>query len=135
MPRSPALAVELADTGSVLSPASYDPAAANPCPGSNSVPSRHSAKRMPASFRASATAAVALPCLAAILVTHSCRVVLQKILLTPHVVAKAHTSPLVIAAKIFFATLPSLVADVTRKPARSGSRVQQVTCVVVVFAV
>src|SRR5829696_19225 len=37
-----------------------------------SVPSRHSAKRMPASFRASATAAVALPRLAAILVAHSC---------------------------------------------------------------
>lgn len=72
MPRSPSLAVKLADPGGVLSPASYDPAAANLCPGLNSVPSRHSAKRMPASFRASATAAVALPRLAAILVAHSC---------------------------------------------------------------
>lgn len=69
MPRSPALAVELADAGDVLSPASYDPAAPNLCPGSNSVPSRQSAKRMPASFRASATTAVALPRLAAILVS------------------------------------------------------------------
>ena len=72
MPRSPALAVELADAGDVLSPESYDPAGVNLCPGSNSVPSRHSAKRMPASFRASATTAVALPRLAAILVAHSC---------------------------------------------------------------
>src|SRR5215213_8617219 len=72
MPRSPALAVELADPGNVLSPASYDPAVAILYSGSNSVPSRHSAKRMPASFRASATTAVALPRLAAILATHSC---------------------------------------------------------------
>src|SRR3954462_7960215 len=72
MPHSPALAVELADPGDVPSPASYDPATANLCPGSNSVPSRHSAKRMPASFRASATTAVALPRLAAILIAHSC---------------------------------------------------------------
>src|SRR3954463_11456545 len=72
MPRSPALAVELADPGDVRSPVGYVLAAAMRCPGSNSVPSRHSAKRIPANFRARATTAVALPRLAAILVAHSC---------------------------------------------------------------
>ena len=72
MPRSPALAVELADSDDVGSPLGYTAAVATRWPGSNSVPSRQSANRMPASFRASATTAVALPRLAAILVAHSC---------------------------------------------------------------
>jgi hypothetical protein len=74
MPRSPTCIVEPADPSFVLVPEFYVPtvtALPAPCSGLNSVPSRQMANKMPAIFLASATTAVALPLLAAILVAHA----------------------------------------------------------------